>query len=240
MKAYRLVVIDYPISMFDNPFVSSLLGKVLKIKFETYGQVHAPGVIPADKADFFGTHLILCEEQGGLNPIFAYRSVTLERCLQHRFEFPALTVARQDGSQGLLERIESLTEKYQPQGHKISWDSAWAQDASVRVSKTAEERELFRRITMAIGCLHHQNEGIDHMLTLGTLKVKTDVLFNLMGLAPVLPDAKFSYSGQFGSEVEVYGGDSFSLAAKSAAEEFRGLWSNRLAFSGMQQTKKVA
>ncbi len=240
-EGYKLVVVDYPISLMHDPVVASLMGKVFHIKYETYGQVHAPGVIPVDKADFYATHLILCQESAtGLTPIFAYRSVSWERCLEHRQEFPALSVVQQDGNEVLTQEMKLIMDQYQDCPRAISWDSAWAQDPNVRVGKTAEQKEQLREITMAIGCLHHQAMDIPHMVTLGTLKVKTDVFFHLMGLRPLVPQQKFAYSAQFGSEVEVYHGVGFSEQAMACAQKYQALWDQRIEYSGLVEKKKVA
>lgn len=241
VEGYKLVVVDYPISLMLDPVVSALMGKVFHIKYETYGQVHAPGVIPVDKADFFATHLILCQEStDGLTPIFAYRSVTWERCLAHRQEFPALSVVQQDGNDVLTQKMKQVMELYKETPGSISWDSAWAQDPNVRVGKSAEQKEQLREITMAIGCLHHEAMDIPHMVTLGTLKVKTDVFFHTMGLRPLVDQQKFAYSAQFGSEVEVYHGVGFSPQAKACAEKYRAIWDQRVHYDGLSEKKKVA
>lgn len=241
LEGFKLVVVDYPIGLMQDPVVASLMGRVFHIKYETYGQVHAPGVIPIDKADFFATHLILCQESAaGLTPIFAYRSVTWERCQAHRQEFPALSVVQQDGNTLLAQKMAQVMAEYQERPQAISWDSAWAQDPSVRVGKTSEQKEQLREITMAIGCLHHQAMDIPHMVTLGTLKVKTDVFFHLMGLRPLLDHQRFAYSAQFGSEVEVYHGVGFSEQAMACAEKYRALWEQRLQYDGLAEKKKAA
>ncbi len=241
LNGYRLVVIDHPIGLLMDPDVSSLLGKVFHIKYTTYGQVHAPGVIPIDKADFFATHLILCQEEAsGLKPIFAYRSVTWEKCLLHRQAFPALSVVQQDGNAVLTKKMEEVMDLYRERPQSISWDSAWAQEPNVRVGKTAEQKEQLREMTMAIGCLHHQAMDIPHMVTLGTLKVKTDVFFQTMGLRPLVENQKFAYSAQFGSEVEVYHGIGFSAQAQACAEKYRALWDQRIQLDGYLEKKKAA
>ena len=242
MKDYRLVVVDSPMSIFADQELSQLMGKVFQIKFASYNEVHAHGVIPADKSDFFGTHLIVCQEEGGkLEPIFAYRSVSWARCEQHHFEFPAWSVVRQDASTEHQKSMGQLLGRYAYGKERISWDSAWAQDPLLRTSKSPEQKNEFRQITMAVGCLHHLRAGITHMVTLGTLKVKTDVFFANMGLAPLIPQGKFAYSAQFGSEVEIYHGDQFSPFALECADRYQSLWDNRLVFDGSQaKPKKVA
>ena len=181
-KKFKVVVIDSPIFLLDDPFCSSLLGKALKMKYDGYHATYGDNVLPMDKSDFFGTHILFCEELANeLIPIFAYKSTPLNRCIDYGFEFPGLTLMKVDGDPSCITDIHNIISMVDAP-ELISFDSSWAQNLDYRHDPAL--KEWLREIMMMVIVKHHEEFNIPHMITCGAVKVKTDqILKKLMNAA---------------------------------------------------------
>lgn len=234
LKRYQLVVIDYPVYALDDAFTQSLLGKALKLKIEGYNSTYTERVFPFDKADFFGTHLIFCEEvDGELIPIFFYKSAPYDRCLKHNFEFPAYTCVKTDGHPSLVSDISKLIEQVN-KPELISFDSSWAQNINYRFSGDNGLKERLREIMMMVIVMHHQEFKLPHMLCTGVVKVKTDQFFLRIGMQKLNEHAHHNEYFMDGTEMVIFYANSFSEEAMQNAEKHKNLWNKKLVVDGLK------
>lgn len=240
-EKFRIVILDYPLYMIDDPFVCDLFCRIIKLKHTGYMAAYHPDVIPFDKSDFIGTHISLClEEAKGLTPIFTYKSISYDRCLKHVMEFPGLTLMKSDGDPSCVERIEQILKENQQFPQRVSFDSAWAQDPDVRFNKSTEVKLFFREVTMACGVSHHREFGIPHMITCGVKKVKTDLFFQNMGLLPMNEKANYKHATLFGAESVIFHNDKFSQFALRCSEKHSDLWNAKLLIDGRKISVPIA
>ena len=240
-EKFRMVVLDYPINLIDDPFVRDLFCKIIKIKHTGYMTAYHPDVIPVDKSDFVGTHISLCiEEDLQLNPIFTYKSISYDRCLKHVFEFPGLSLMKSDGNPSCVHRIEQILNENNKVPHWVSFDSAWAQDPNVRLNKSPETKLFLREVAMACGVWHHQEFEIPHMITCGVKQVKTDLFFLNMGLEPLTDLANFTQSNLFGAAAVIFYNNTFSKFAIECSKKHITLWNEKLLIDGRKTKIAIA
>jgi hypothetical protein len=237
-KKFKVVVIDYPIYALGESSCAALLGKALKMKFDGYSHTYGDNILPMDKSDFFGTHIMLCEEnEKDLMPIFAYKSVALDRCLKHGVEFPILTTIRSDGDSTCFEEINNII-KQANDPSAVSYDSAWAQNLNYRFSNNPELKNVLREITMMMAVKHHEEFKIPHMITCGAVKVKTDQFFLSIGLNKVSKNSHFYQKNLNNEESVVFYNNIFSLDAYRMAKKYKDLWDSKLLIDG-REIKRV-
>lgn len=233
-RKFKVVIIDYPILALADPLCSVLLGKIFKMKYLGYDATYNEKIIPIDKTDFFGTHIAFCEEtEEGLEPIFAYRSVSLSRCMEYGIELPVLNMMKDDGHPSCIEDIQEIIRK-EKDPSTISYDSSWAQALNYRFSKKPEIKETLREIMTSIIVMHHKEFNIPHMLTCGVVKVKTDRYFLNIGLNKLNENAHFIENGMTKEECVVFYTKEFSFEAQLLAKKYENLWNNKLVINGIE------
>lgn len=240
LKNYKVVIIDYPVFGLDDPNCAVLLGKAFKMKLDGYAATYSERALPFDKADFFGTHIMFCEQKGEeLIPVFAYKSTPLDRCLKFHYEFPATTIM----NNGLLPPscLRDLNAIIEKAGDPslVSFDSAWAQDLDYRFKDDKELKEHIREIMMMVIVKHHQDHNIPHMLTSGAVKVKTDLFFKRIGMEMLNEEARFKEKRLDDSEGIIFYTDTFSFEALSMAKKHEDLWDNRIIMDGRKYVRKT-
>jgi hypothetical protein len=231
----KVVIIDYPILALDNPDCSRIFGKTLKMKYEGYATAYNNKILPMDKTDFFGTHLILCEEiENELFPIFSYKSVTLDRCKFHEMEFPILSLMLNDGHPTCAETINKIISSVDASA--ISYDSSWAQDIKYRFTKSPELKILLGEIAMMFMVRHHQDAKISNVITNGVVKVKTDLFFQKLGFKKLTENenSHFIQKNLDNEECIIFHTNEFSFEALSCAKKHQALWDNKLMIDGLE------
>lgn len=237
LKKYQVVVLDYPIYALNDPFCALMFGKSLKMKVDGYGATYSEKVLPLDKSDFFGTHLIFCEKNNEeLIPIFSYKAAPYDRCLKHNFEFPALTALKNDAHPTCLADIQKILEM-EKDPSKISFDSSWAQNLEYRFSPVPGIKEELREIMMMVIVKHHQDFNLPHMITCGVSKVKTDLFFLRIGLKKLNDHAHYLQKSMDNEELVIFHSTSFSPEAYQMAIKHQELWDKRLVIDGRQRKR---
>lgn len=235
---FKVVIIDYPVLCLDDPFVSSLLGRTLKMKYEGYASTYDDSVLPMDQTDFFATHLILCEEvYDKLIPVIAYKSISYERCLKHKVEFPALALMKTDGQLEAAKAVENLLLSV-GDPHKISYEASCAQNLSYRNSKEEGLKETIRELLTMMLVQHHHEFSIPHMLICGIPRVGTDLLLQKMGLSKINTYAEFKQSNLNKEPAVLLYREGFNNYAEAVAKKHIKIWDKRLFHSKDQVQKK--
>ena len=237
-KKFKVVVIDYPIFVLDDPFCSNLLGKALKMKFDGYEAAYGSNILPMDKSDFFGTHIMFCEElKDELIPIFAYKATPFDRCLDYGFEFPGLSLMKADGDSSCVDELQRLL-KDVGDPKLISYDSSWAQNLDYRQDPAF--KEWLREVMMMVIVKHHEEFNVPHMVTCGAVKVKTDQFFLKIGLNKLNDKSHFFQKSLKNEEAVIFYNKEFSLLANQMAFKHAGLWKNKLLIDGLRVREKSA
>jgi hypothetical protein len=232
-KKYKVVIIDHPISVMDDPMCANLLGKSLKMKFDGYRNTYGDNVLPMDKADFFGTHITFCEEtETGLIPIFAYKSTPYARCLDYGFEFPGIALMKSDGDPSCVRDLLKIIEKV-GDPKLISYDSSWAQNLDYRFTDNVKLKEELREIMMMVIVKHHEEFNIPHMVTCGVVKVKTDQFFLKIGLNKLNDRSTFSQKSINGDDAVIFYNNTFSSLAFEMKKKHEHLWKDKLVIDGI-------
>ena len=243
-KKFKVVIVDFPIFVLDNVFCSTILGKSLKMKYVGYHATYGDNILPMDKSDFFGTHIIFCEElDNELIPIFAYKSTSLDRCLDYSFEFPGLSLMKADGDPSCVMAINKIIDEVN-NPTLISFDSSWAQNLDYRFSNDPSVKTTLREIMMMVIVKHHEDFNIPHMITCGAVKVKTDQFFLRIGLNKLNDSAHFYQKGLKNEEAVIFYNRSFSIEAQAMSKKHQNLWDNKLVIDGRaankSQTRRAA
>ena len=227
----QIVVLEDLKHFWDVPEVRELYCEIMQVKFDGYGSVYGDNVISSDKADFFGTHLIVCQKGIKLKPLFGYKSVTLDKCKEFHLKFPALSLVSNDGHSECLTKLEAILLEAQQMHETVSFDYSWAQTPNIKGIKTSEMKNLFRDLVMTLVVNHHQDYNIDHMLTCGVVKVKTDLFFDRMGMDKISKKSLFVQRDLNDEAVHIFHARKFSDYAYEMASNYYDLWNNRLEYS---------
>lgn len=227
----QVVVIDCVKDFWSERLVVDLFTQVVGVKLDAYGRVYGDNVISLDKADFFGTHILLCSKKNALAPIVAYKSVSLEKCKEFHFNFPCNSLVENDGHKLCKDELREIISTAKLKGEQISFDYSWGQGSNFNFSKTDFEKKLFQDITMMLGVKHHEDFGIKHMIACGVIKVKTNLFFQRMGLNPISSESVFDQTNINHEPVQIFHNTKFSDYAYEVTEKYSELWDNRIEFS---------
>jgi hypothetical protein len=241
LKKFQMVVIDCPIFALNDPFCSLMFGKSLKMKIDGYNSTYTDRVLPLDKADFFGTHLIFCEkneEKNELIPIFSYKAAPYDRCLKYNFEFPAITSVKNDAHPSCLADIQKIISNVSDPA-TVSFDSSWAQNLEFRFSDTPGLKEHLREIMMMVIVRHHVDFNLPHMITCGVSKVKTDQFFLRMGLKKLNENSHYLQKSMDNEELVIFHSTSFSDEAYIMTEKYSEIWESKLVIDGQLSKRTV-
>jgi hypothetical protein len=228
----RIVTLDNAYRTMDDLQARSLFSKVLALRFRGYGHEHDPYVVPADRTDFFATHIATClEKEGGeLEPISAYRMVTLGQCERHRTPFSARVIAREGESPMHQAEVERILADAGARGMDVGYCGSWTIDPSAR-----NDRALAGFVRNLVYCTHlnwQQERRVSEMLICGVLRFKVDQFQETIGYERLrsagdvlgsLPQRDLC-----GEPVAMLHLRSHSLHCRRMAAELQDYWSNRL------------
>jgi hypothetical protein len=231
---YKVVIIDYPIEVLDNNLCANIFGKTLQMKHLGYKAIYGEKALPMDKSDFFSTHIIFCENKNDeLIPITAYKSTSYDRCLFNNFEFPGLTLMKNDGHPSGIDILEDiLSGTINPS--RISYDSSWAHNLDYCFNAGPEFKKCLREIIMMFIVNHHQEYNIPHMIACGVIKVKTDQFFLKVGLNKLNENAQFKQKNINNEEVIMFYTNEFSFEALSVAKKYKKIWDEKLVIDSIR------
>lgn len=223
----KIVVLDRPLDHWNDPFIYSLFQKVVQMKLAGYGSEYPDGVLAVDATDFFGTHILLCDQKpnGELFPLVGYKSVTLQRCNYYRNVFPALSILR--NSKADDRRLISLMKNSQDQGFDLSYDSSWTMQPEVRKDK---EFAKFARDMISTMCVcYHEEFSIPEWTVCGILRFKTDQYFRWMGHQDITH--QFSFFNLYDEQAAMLHIKEYSSECIEKARSYEGMWKEKILFS---------
>jgi hypothetical protein len=230
---YRIVVVDCPIDVWQEPRIEHLFHQIIDVKLQGYGAEYPYGVIAVDGTDFVATHIAVCEEKGGrFEPLLAYKSISLERCLNFKQTFPALALARAAKSFGHVRVLTDLVKRYEQAPSRLRYCSAFTIRPELR-----KDRELTGFLKNLLAGVHVnliKDTGAIEALTCGVVRFRVDKLWESWGYhalsAGEQPLPSIRQVSLDGEEVKMYRLVSarFSEHAERCAEEYAAFWQNRV------------
>lgn len=232
----KVVVVDFPAMVWDNPQTREFFAKLSALKSDSYHADFEGPVLPVDTMDFLGTHIAICSEdgQGNLEPLLTFRSITLERCEEFRLTFPAVTLARTSKATEHEASLQALLERAKKSHQQIRFCSPVALSPAVRGDQILVQR--LKQIHAALQLHFLRDSGTHISLLTGMIKSKGDQMFESWGYRPLagedgkpLPNI-FQWS-LYGAEVSLMQLEQFSSKVRTWAAEYVGLWQNRLTFA---------
>lgn len=231
----QIVVLEDLKDHWDDQDVRNLYCDTMKLKFEGYGNVYGDNVISSDKVDYFGTHLIVCQKGIRLKPLFAYKSVTLEKCEEYLYQFPCLSLIQSDGEKECFDELTKIVDNAKSSNRSVSFDYSWAQDVSLKNVRSPGMAQMFRDLVMVLVVNHHKDYNIDEMITCGVVKVKTDQFFDKMGFNKISKKSMFAQKDLNGDDVHIFHTSKYSEHAMNLAKDYQDLWDNRIEFSNSKR-----
>ncbi|MDQ1443565.1 MAG: hypothetical protein QOI20_29 [Acidimicrobiaceae bacterium] len=229
---FRIAVLDQPAEMWTTPGASSLFNEMVSLKLAGYWNAYTASVLPVDGSDFYSTHYLVAEAgdvEGDRFPaVMGFRFTTLARCRQYNAPFPAVALCNAAGAVEHGAAVRALIEECDADGRTIAYSGSWTISPN-----TTADRVALRDLTIAGLLLMNKAFGIDVAVVGGTLRFKTDRLFELWGFEPMrgyngpLAPIKVAHLGD--EFVLLMQATEFSQTARAAADRWRTPWDDRLA-----------
>lgn len=236
---FRITVLECPYDNWADPFTREMFGKMIQLKLTGYRHSYPYGVMPFDASDFVATHLMICNETGkGLDPIMAYRCLTLDRAKTHFLTFPPLALMRAIGADEHRQAIEKIIQDTEQHKKAISYESSCTISPEFR----GEERlwDLFRMLQVK----HHTDAHIDRCIGGGVIRFKVDRLYYFWGYKDLalngkpLPPVEVPFV--FNELTGFYYREQFSDEALKHAEKWARHWENRVCIGHITKPEKQA
>lgn len=231
LNKYRFLTLTYPYQTMGDPDAGKMFNQMLNLKLRGYQAEYPTGVLPIDTTDFISLHHIVCLElKNELRPVTAYKTTPLSRALKHHVLFPALALAQQAQAPEHYKAVEKIIANCQKENKELSYASSWTIDPAFKMDR--QIRGLFETAYV----LGHKDYNIDEMLLGGTLRFKTQNVFNRMGHTLIqnekgetLPTINVKHL--FGEQVVIMHGQKPTPYAAECCEPYQDLWNNRIEVS---------
>ncbi len=227
---FKIVVLECPYDTWDDPLSKDMFHKMVQLKMIGYKREYPYGVLPVDTSDFVATHHLIClDERGELNPVMAYRTVTLERAKLHSMSLPVLNLMNMIGAKEHAEKIQSIITNCEKQNKSLVYAS------SLAVHNDHKGNADLRTALRTIHVLYHKDAKIDEIIAGGVIRFKMDKLYEFFGYSDlewngkVLPPVAVPFV--FNEVTGFYHLRKFSEEAMNLAEANRKLWENRITIS---------
>jgi hypothetical protein len=237
----RIIILECPYDTWGDPLTRDLFSKLVHLKIAGYQQEYEYGVLPVDTTDFIATHQLVCRETPeGFIPLTGYKSTTLERVKKHGLTFPGLGLVRSAQAQKHEKAVTQIIERCERENKSLAYTSTWTMDPSVKNNR--ELRMKLRDIFEAMYVLFHLEQQISEILVGGTLRFKTEALFEFWGHhflqlgREILPPIYVPHL--LDEKVVVMHLKKFSEAAIKKVEPFRFMWNQKMTIAAPSQIIK--
>lgn len=229
----RLVIIDNPSRNWGNPLVRDLFHKVVGLKLKGYGKEYEQGVLPIDTTDFIGTHLTICQERGGaLEPLIAYKSISLERCREYQpnLPFPVLAMTQVASAKDHEEYVRRKIEECIRTGKGLRYCSAYTIQPEVRENRILVQR--LKQMLVAVQINFLRMTQTHESLLMGAMRFKVDQMFRSWGYKDIELDGRtlppFNVKSIFDQPAMLLRLEEFNDEVLKHLETYAELWKNRI------------
>lgn len=235
MKEYKIVVLENTYDLIqESKEARDFLSKIFKVKLDGYRPYYDYGILPLGETDFWGNHVALCVvEDGELNPVMAYKSVTTNDAKRMGKKFPLYehVLMGEHCKEHYLQSknwVDSLVKRGENVGYNHSWTICPHYKKDVEIRRTAME------LTKALMYRYYYDYNIPNMIlacskTFKVFKVMDfvgfDYLSNKDGKMPAFAPTDFKGEEFYIMHLE---GMNHSIESKMMYEKYKGLWENRI------------
>lgn len=231
----KLVTLDYPVKIWDDPKCTHYFQKILSVKLKGYYKEFDLDILPIDTTDYIAIHQAVCiQEELALRPIMVFKTIPLSRCQTHRVVFPVLAMTRAAQALEHSAHIADIIKAANMNRKELGYSCCWTVDPQFR--KDREFARQLREVTMAVYMHTHRNYNIDEHLVSATLKFQTDKLFHDYGHRKLirggkeLPSIKVAHV--FDEEAAIMYVRKFSKYAEGVYQKWSFLWEENLLYYG--------
>lgn len=237
----QIIIFNSPYDSLEMKDTQYLFSKLMALKVRGYSKVHDQNPLPFATCDFIGTHLLVCGKENPMDNIYmSYKSVSLNQCLRFNLDFPFLSILQKSKNEICYEAMKSIVDECINNKENISYDTGWTIDPGVR--ENPELQIALKEIVTTFVINHHKQYGIDHWVTFGICKVKTDLFFLEMGLEEISasPFISHPYLGNVQARAVICKDHNYSLYTHRTAKKYQFLWDQKLEVGIIPDKKKVA
>jgi hypothetical protein len=229
----RIVELESPFALWDDPSVRRLFEKTTTLKFTGYGQQFPRGVMPADTCDWVADHFLLCRHhRGELEPIMGFRRATLARYREHYIPFTPLSMCHESGCAAHIREIERLVEQFEKRPDLLSYTGSFAILPQLQADPMLKQ-ELLELLVILYYLFHEEEDEGHEIITAAAPRFKYDLLLQGYGFIPLLEVTSENDEGTIparhvgGEPVRLLRARVFNTELKERAERYRALWTNR-------------
>jgi hypothetical protein len=221
--SYRLILLENPLSTWQQKNTRHLLNEVVALKAEGYGRAFQDPflVIPLDVFDFVGTHLLLFHDD---KLAMAYKTVLNLNCQRMNLDFPLHSIVKRCGEQIHQETYFNFFNQYK--NLRIAYDCHLT--VSNFVANSPEALYDCLSILYALVYYYRFDFQIDYTFMLGTHLAGTHKTFLKMGsknFADLGPIKLNTYDNR---DAQIMICDkNFSIKAKEYALKWKFIWENK-------------
>lgn len=223
----RPMILNSPLDQWSYPEMDRLFHRLIQLKLDGYGANYPRGVLPIDTTDFYASHLILgFDDDFGFRPLMSGKTTLLSRTEFHQHTFPALSLVEQAGSAEHSRVVRLEIESALRGKSDLAYFGSWTVDPIVRQDPNL--RSFLRDIFPGMYVNFHRYLGVQRIFLGGTLRFKTERLFEKLGHVPLAYNGNVLENIQvrhlFQENVQVMYLTKFSEFAEKESERMRFLW----------------
>lgn len=234
----QVIILEKPYENLDTEFGRQMFSGLMALKIKGYLAIHNDGAMPVDTTDFIANHIIVTRKDDPANNILmCYKSTSYSDCQKFNIPFPFLQLLKNAAHPECSGEMEKILADCTKNEEEITYDTGWTICPSVRDDKELQGA-LKEMITM-FAINHHRDYGVNHWVTLGILKVKTDQYFLKMGLEEISsrPIISHPYLHQTEARAVISKNANYSGYTHSTAKKYDNLWNSRMTIEN--RSKKV-
>lgn len=224
---YRVVVLENP-GLNWTETVQILFSKIAKLKIDGYQYEYGLNVMPINSYDFFGTHLVLCEEtDNDLNPLAIAKISKYSVSKYFNYGFQPIELAFKGGNNNLANEVERILNDSMKKYGEITYDSSWTVRPDMRNHKI---NTIILRIMLSIWTNYHIDNSISEFIISATLKVGTEKMFIASGCIPLTNNPYYKLIEIDNQKAMMFRSGEFSNMILANARKYRDLWANRMIY----------
>lgn len=236
---FRAVVFENPGLNWDED-TQKFFSKITKLKIDGYQHEYGKNVMPMSSYDYFGTHIVVCEEEDNkeLSPLAIAKVSRYSICKYFNHDFQPIELAKKGGNYALAREIENILKYAMEKYGEITYDSSWTVRPDIRNGRM---NAVVLRIILSMWINYHLDYSIFDFIVSATLKVGTDKMFVTTGCKPVTANPYYKLIEVDNQSAMMFRCTEFSSTILNNAKKYRELWDKRVTYGTefVAQAKKV-
>ena len=179
----RVVVVDCPIETWREQETRDLFSQMVQLKIDGYGAEYSHRALPLDASDWFGTHILIVQEEPTPKVVLGYKFASLARCEEFNQPFPGLSIPATSNAESHRARIQQILEASQKSDKSIGYVGSWTIHPQIRQNRVLAG--LLRELVASTHQEYQYTYGVAEMLICGMIRFKTDIWQQAMGYQPL-------------------------------------------------------